>query len=40
LREISRRHAAARSQRRTLRAVEELPPHVLKDIGWPGAQER
>lgn len=21
-------------------AISELPPHVLKDIGWPGAWER
>lgn len=26
--------------RKTNIAVSELPPHVLKDIGWPGAWER
>ncbi len=32
---FSRRRADAVSRRRTLRAVSELPQHMLKDIGWP-----
>ncbi len=34
-RSYSRRRADAVSRRRTLRAVSDLPHHVLKDIGWP-----
>ena len=26
---------AARQRRRTRIEIESLPPHVLKDIGWP-----
>jgi uncharacterized protein YjiS (DUF1127 family) len=27
-------------QRRTIAAISDLPPHLLKDIGWPGAHDR
>jgi len=39
-REFARRREERNIQRRTLNAVAELPPHLLKDIGWPGAYER
>ena len=29
------RIAAARRRRRTRIEIESLPPHILKDIGWP-----
>ncbi len=29
-----------RVHRQTVDAINELPPHILKDIGWPGAYER
>ena len=35
LRAYVTRQNAFRSQRHTMRAIAELPPHVLKDIGWP-----
>jgi len=34
--ELSRRSR----ERRTIAAISELPPHLLKDIGWPGAHDR
>lgn len=35
------RHSRERyAHRQTLQAVSELPPHVLKDIGWPDSYER
>ncbi len=24
---------------RTAKAIRDLPPHIMKDIGWPGAYE-
>jgi uncharacterized protein YjiS (DUF1127 family) len=29
-----------RRERQTLSAISELPPYMLKDIGWPGAGDR
>lgn len=29
-----------REHRQTIDAVSDLPPHILRDIGWPGAYER
>lgn len=35
------RHSRERyAHRQTLSAVSELPPHMLKDIGWPDSYER
>ena len=34
LRKKQRRH------RETIEAVSDLPPHILRDIGWPGRYER
>ena len=35
LREFASRMAEARRKRVTRRAVEALPAHLRKDIGWP-----
>jgi hypothetical protein len=37
LKEIAGRIAEARRRRVTRRAVESLPAHLRKDIGWPHA---
>jgi hypothetical protein len=29
-----------RIQRQTAQAIAELPPHILRDIGWPAAYEQ
>jgi hypothetical protein len=29
-----------RAHRQTTDAIADLPPHILRDIGWPGAYER
>jgi uncharacterized protein YjiS (DUF1127 family) len=29
-----------RRERQTLSAISELPPYMLKDIGWPGAGDQ
>lgn len=29
-----------RRERQTLSAISDLPPYLLKDIGWPGAGDR
>ena len=28
------------AHRETIKAISELPPHLLKDIGWPNAYDR
>jgi uncharacterized protein YjiS (DUF1127 family) len=33
-------YARRSRERRTIAAISELPPHLLKDIGWPGAHDR
>lgn len=38
-RQFTRRREQEVTHRRTMMAVSELPPHLLKDIGWPGAYE-
>jgi uncharacterized protein YjiS (DUF1127 family) len=38
-REFTRRRESRVAQRRTMLAISELPPHLLKDIGWPGEWE-
>ncbi|HSO47500.1 MAG TPA: DUF1127 domain-containing protein [Rhizobiaceae bacterium] len=35
-----RAYARHRRERQTLTAISDLPPHLLKDIGWPGAHDR
>ena len=37
LKEFASRVAEARRRRVTRRAVEALPAHLRKDIGWPNA---
>lgn len=37
---FSRRRSEMNARQRTLRAVSDLPAHVLKDIGWPSASGR
>lgn len=37
LKEFAGRLAEARRRRVTRRAVEQLPAHLRKDIGWPQA---
>ena len=39
-REFARRRRENWEYRRTINAVSDLPPHVLKDIGWPTAYDR
>lgn len=39
-RRYSSRRQEQRIHRDTIEAVGTLPPHILKDIGWPGAYER
>ena len=39
-REYSRKRQERASHYKTLTAVSDLPPHLLKDIGWPSAYER
>jgi len=29
-----------RAHRETIEAISNLPPHLLKDIGWPNAYDR
>lgn len=38
-RQFARRRDEDYSHRRTMMAVSELPPHLLKDIGWPASYE-
>jgi Domain of unknown function (DUF1127) len=35
IRTLAAKVGDARRRRRTRRAVESLPPHIRKDIGWP-----
>ncbi|GIL00951.1 MAG: hypothetical protein BroJett030_08500 [Alphaproteobacteria bacterium] len=39
-RTYSRQRQERRIHRQTINAVSDLPTHILKDIGWPGAYER
>ena len=39
-REYARRRSDRITHRATMLAVSELPPHLLKDIGWPADYER
>ena len=36
---MSHRHDN-RVHRETIQAISELPPHLLRDIGWPNAYDR
>lgn len=38
IREFASRVAEARRRRATQRAVEALPAHLRKDIGWPDSR--
>lgn len=40
LRSYSERRREEQTYRDTMNAVSDLPPHILKDIGWPGGYER
>lgn len=37
IRQLAGRMAEARRRRVTRRAIEQLPAHLRKDIGWPQA---
>ena len=39
-RHYSTRRRERREHRDTINAVSDLPTHILKDIGWPGAYDR
>jgi len=39
-REFSRRRSEDKARMRTVSAISDLPPYLLKDIGWPSAYER
>jgi uncharacterized protein YjiS (DUF1127 family) len=35
-----RAYARRRRERQTVAAITDLPPYLLKDIGWPGAGDQ
>lgn len=37
---VLRSYARHRREKQTMLAISELPPHLLKDIGWPGGHDR
>jgi len=39
-RNYSERRREEQVYRNTVNAVSDLPPHILKDIGWPGGYDR